>query len=137
MKLGQVDLFTKRVRKPPPPKEDDTHRMLVRILERWAEPDCWWSHIYHGAHLDAAAAAKGKDMGVHPGIADFLFLTPRGVFWLELKRAGRGRLSPAQLDFRHAAQWAGCTYQVAYSVTEAIDILKDWGCLQQRIRVSA
>jgi hypothetical protein len=135
-KEGQVDLFTRRVRKPPPPSEFAEQVVVARLLKRWAEPDCWWSHIGHGERRDPVTAARLSALGVRPGVADFLLLTPRGVYWLELKRQGSsGRLSPEQKDFQHAAQWAGSTYQVAHGAAEAVDILKDWGCLQKKVRV--
>ena len=134
----QLDIFTKRkARKPLPPKEFAEQVVVARLLKRWAEPDCWWSHIGHGERRDPVTAARLSALGVRPGVADFLFLTPRGVMWLEMKRQGSGRLSPAQKDFSLAAQWAGCSYEVAHGAAEAMDILKDWGCLQKRVRVAA
>ena len=68
-------------------------------------------------------------MGTRPGVADFPLVLPGGrAAFLELKRA-KGRLSPAQLEFRSACLTAGAVYEVARSTDEAIEVLRSWGAV--------
>jgi hypothetical protein len=49
--------------------------------------------------------------------------------YLELK-SRKGRLSPAQLEFRAACLAAGALYAVARSTDEAIEVLRSWGAVR-------
>jgi len=68
-----------------------------------------------------------KDEGMRAGVADICVMLKGGkVIWVELKTA-KGRLSPAQKDFRLICRSLGHTYLLARSVSEAIDLLKAEG----------
>jgi len=92
----------------------------------------WWSHIGHGEKRDIVTASRLKRMGLRAGMADFIFITPWGIHFLELKRKG-GKLSDEQISFETAALTAGAYFAMASSYEEAIGILKDWNCFARTI----
>jgi hypothetical protein len=135
-RLGQPDLFTKRVRALPPAPEFALHCMVADMLRRFGTRGWQWTHIASGEYRTKPTAERLKRMGVMPGWPDFLLLSPSGYpHCLELKRAKLGRSSAAQLAF---AGWCR-EHRVAYAVhdqfRDAIEQLKTWGAL--RVSISA
>jgi hypothetical protein len=144
----QLSLFKgKRQRgvKPPPALEFETHCALADTLRRAVTPGWLWTHFPAGeerpAHIDkrgrrvSSEGARLKRMGLKPGWADFLFVSPAGrLHCLELKR-GNAPLNDAQQDFRDAITLCGVPYAVARSYDEAIQILTSWGAVRVRVSV--
>jgi hypothetical protein len=141
-KLGQIDLFTKRVRKPAAPLEF-AFAVSVADLLRWeAAPGWQWSHYPAGENRDHKVNAKGqrwspsgarlKRMGVQRGWPDFILIGPRGkgVHFLELKRRGKGRLSDEQEEFRDWCREHGYPWCCTTSFDEVRAQLKSWGALK-------
>jgi hypothetical protein len=149
----QPDLFTKRVRKPPPAPEFHTHCMVADTLRSWASPGWRWTHLPLGEERPhqwvkdktgtwqriSSAGARLKRMGLQPGWADFLLLSPDGgvPHFLELKRARRGKRSLEQEDFAAWCESHRVAYAVATGYSEALEILKGWGAVRTNVRVSA
>jgi hypothetical protein len=122
-------------------REDmDIHIPLVGILD-WAWPEHlpFW-HTPNGGKREqvrrqradgswytfSPEAKKLKRMGTLSGVLDLQFLLPNGVSgFLELKRPGES-LTDEQVDFIGRARALGCPCEVAYSVEEALDILRSW-----------
>ena len=137
--LGQRDLFTKRVRKPPPAPEFHLHTLVADVLRRWAMPGWRWTHLPLGEERPAQiikgkrvslAGARLKRMGVNPGWPDFILLSPAAIpFFLELKRRGE-RLTDDQEDF---ATWCA-EHQATFVVTDdfkvALATLQGWGAVR-------
>jgi hypothetical protein len=93
----------------------------------------WWA-VENGGKRHIRSAQKLKRAGVRPGVPDLHFVLPGGrLACLELK-AEKGRLSPAQEDFRDRLTAAQGWWGVAYSVDEAFGILAAWGCLPSEVR---
>jgi hypothetical protein len=132
-RAGQIDLFTRRVRKLPPPKEFAIHCMVADDLERWCKPTWRYTHIPNGELRAPATAGRLKRMGVMPGWPDFFLLGPDGPHCLELKRQGED-LSPSQEAFRDFCKAVGTPYEVADSYKKAVDILTGWGVLKVTIK---
>jgi hypothetical protein len=136
MQRGQLGLFTKRVRKPPPAPEFHLHCMVADVLRRWANPGwCWW-HLPSGEKRSAITGARLKRMGAKRGLPDFELLAPREgnprPFFLELKRRN-GKQTEDQAQF---AAWCGhnnCSYAIADSFENALFILKEWGVVKTEI----
>ncbi|WP_338822139.1 hypothetical protein WDM22_38635 [Bradyrhizobium septentrionale] len=80
--------------------------------------------------------ARLKRMGVMPGWPDFLFSGPeRAMFFLELKRANRGRLSEEQADLLSHLIACGHRVLVTSSLDDAVAELKAAGILRSTIEV--
>ena len=77
--------------------------------------------IYHcpnGGYRDPRTAAKFKAMGVRAGVWDIFLPCPAPGLYIEMK-AGKGRLTPQQADFRYALEPYGYKFIVAYSWHDA------------------
>ena len=87
----QLNLFRgkrQRGERPPTAKELALHMALEQLLLHDCSPFWRYTHIPSGELRDKRTAAKLKAMGVKPGWPDFMFVGPRQMFFLELKRAG-------------------------------------------------
>jgi hypothetical protein len=137
-RVGQINLFTKRVAaQPPPAPEFNLHCMVADVLRRWADPAWRFTHIASGEFRTKATAARLKRMGVIAGWPDFILLSPAGrPHFLELKRRNA---TPTE-EQREFAEW--CTahdvsYAIARNFDTALDFLKAWGAVRTAIKVSA
>jgi hypothetical protein len=81
-------------------------------------------HTPNGGYRDIRTAAKFKAMGLKPGVWDVFVPVPAPGLWVEMK-AGKGRLTPAQVSFRAGLVDAGYTFVVAYSWPEAARAIAD------------
>lgn len=116
------------------PSEFQEHIVIAQWLR--AKPNILWCHPGNGELRDKRTAAKLKVMGVSPGVPDFLiFSIPgalvskfvvRGVA-LELKRVGKGRVSPAQAGWLEALSDAGWVCRVCYGASDALQWLMSLG----------
>ena len=92
-RAGQPDLFTRRVRRPPPAPEFSIHVMVADVLDRWASPGWRFTHFPSGELRNKITAARLQRMGLNPGWPDFILLSPAALaHFLELKRRGREAL---------------------------------------------
>jgi hypothetical protein len=147
--MSQLSLFKgKRQRgiAPPPPLEFENHCVLADICRRWLNPGWRFTHIPNGEHREHRIDAKGRRyspsgqrlqrMGVTPGWPDFMFVGPaRAMFWLELKRARKGRVSEDQSDIADFLEQCGFDYLCTTSVRDAVNALKAHGILRATIEV--
>ena len=120
----------------PAPKEFALHVVLADICRRWLNPHWKFTHLPMGEHRDKRVAAKLHRMGTTGGWPDFLFCGPRqAVFWLELKRPRRGRLSDAQIEMRAHLVACGFGYLVTDDIKDAVETLKSLGIVRGGISV--
>ena len=137
--MKQLSLFKgKRQRgvAPPPPLEFASHCFIADLLARWCHPDWIYTHVPLGEYRDKATAGRLSRMGVKPGWPDFQFAgSGARMFFLELKRRGRGRVSDDQSDV--IAHLAACGFGVLVtdSVDDAVATLKQLGILPSKIEV--
>jgi hypothetical protein len=110
--------------------EADLQRAVVTAL-RFALPK--GAIIHHCANEVTEAGPRGAKrqailvgMGVHPGFSDLVILCDRRVLFLELKSV-KGRLSPAQAEFRDAVLAQGFGWALVRSLDDALDALADHG----------
>jgi hypothetical protein len=131
--LGQRDLFTRRVRKPPPAPEFALQCMVADILNRWITPGWRFSHFPAGELRNKITAARLKRMGLARGWADLILLSPAAlVHFLELKRRGE-TLSDDQEDFEGYCLAHGYPHAWTDRFDDALVILKRWGALRTGI----
>lgn len=70
--------------------------------------------------------AKLKKAGLQAGWPDIQLVHRGKYFGIEVKTQ-TGRLSPAQVDLHKRLTDNGCSVAVARSVTDALEIIIDWG----------
>ena len=106
--------------------EADLQRAVVCLL-RLALPST--AIVHHSANEVRIGGPAGRTrqaialgMGVHPGFADLLVLSGGRLLFLELKSV-RGRLTPAQLDFRDAVVSQGHAWALVRSPEDALRAL--------------
>lgn len=118
----------------PQPSEHDIQRAFTIWYqgERWARgpnkgqwkvepaslPGVISWHTPNGGRRDAAEAIRFKQIGVLAGIPDYLFLWG-GLYGLEFKEPGEGRLSAAQIGLHPQLRAAGMV------ALETVDNLAD------------
>jgi VRR-NUC domain len=130
MNARQIDLFTRRPRKPPPAPEFSLHVMVSDVLDRWASPGWRFTHFPSGELRDKATAGRLKRMGLKSGWPDFILLSPaRLAHFLELKRRGE-HLSDRQDEFAVYALAHGYPFEWTDDFNAALAILKRWGAVR-------
>ena len=135
-KPGQIDLFTKRVRKPPPVPERNLHIAVADCLAHGLAPGWLATHFPAGELRTEKTGALLKRMGTQPGWPDFLLVAPPygRLHGLELKRRGQ-KLRPEQEDFLNRLQAAGGYAAWVDSFDEALKVLKIWGAISTRLHL--
>ena len=136
-KIGQIDLFTRRIKKLPAPKENAVHIAIVDTLKKGGLATGWI--VFHPANGELRTDATGallQRMGVLPGVSDLILIGPPAgrVHALELKRKGR-RPNDDQNAFLGAVLAAGGCADWADSYDGAMSILRVWGALSSRLHV--
>jgi len=112
-----------------PFRDEAAFQIAVAIMLRQELPaGVVWFHVPNGEMRDYATARKLKDMGVRPGVADFIFLDRGRSLAIELKTP-RGRLSDNQEGFSNAWRAAGGAYEIARSLADVRAILVIYGLL--------
>jgi hypothetical protein len=101
---------------------------VVEHLAWRAPPDVWWSHFPAGGRRNVVDGAILKRMGTKPGTPDLLIVARGKLFGLELK-AGRGKLSPAQIAAHAEMRRAGAVCGVAGDADQALSLLTEWGII--------
>jgi hypothetical protein len=148
--MRQLHLFAskkQRGRPPPPPLEFFDHVALADICKRWINPHWKFTHLPLGEHREhrinpktgkrySPSGQRLQRMGVTTGWPDFIFVGPeRSVFWLELKRRTKGRLSEDQSDVLNHLVACGFAVLVTDSLDVAVDTLKKAGILRSNFEV--
>jgi hypothetical protein len=148
--MRQLHLFAskrQRGRTPPPPIEFGTHATLADICKRWINPQWKFTHLPLGEHREhrinprtgkrySLSGQRLQRMGVTPGWPDFIFVGPKAqVFWLELKRVKRGRLSEDQSEVLAHLVACGFAVLVTTSLGDAVNTLKQAGILRSTFEV--
>ena len=120
-----------RRRRPLAPIERRVHCAVVDLLRVAARPGWLFLHPANGEYRNPTTAALLKRLGVLPGAFDLLLIGPDGRhYWLEIKRAAGGRLSPAQQQFAAELERRGVPYAVAGGFDQAVEVLQSWGVLR-------
>lgn len=136
-KPGQIDLFTKRVRKPPDPLERELHIAVADTLRKGGLTPGWvWFHPANGEDRRDNTGALLKRMGVQPGVSDLILCAPPyGRFHaLELKRRTK-KPTEEQRWFMGAIQAAGGIADWCDNYDDAITILRHWGAISPRMHI--
>ena len=135
VRLGQIDLLTKRVRAVDYKRSASEFAIcctLADVLKRWLKPGWRFSHFPAGELRDDATGARLKRMGLMPGWPDYILFAPKGggPRFLEMKRAKYNYLTDEQSEFQTWALEQGYGYAVARGLDEALLIVRGWGALR-------
>ena len=134
-RLGQIDMFSKRVRTAvSPPLERSLHIAIADALRVGAADGWLWTHFPAGELRTEKTGALLKRMGTQTGWSDFLLVSPRGRFHaLEIKRRGH-KPTAEQQAFLTAVERSGGGAAWVDGFDDAIAILRGWGALSTRIQ---
>jgi hypothetical protein len=86
-----------------------------------------WFHVPNEGKRTRLQRLLLRMMGLIPGVTDFVFLGPAGGV-IELK-AGDGKLSPMQIDFRTWCEVTGVPWACCRSWESVEAVLLSWGTL--------
>jgi hypothetical protein len=131
----QIDLFTRRPRKPPTAPEFSLHVMVADVIDRWASPGWRFTHFPAGELRDKITAGRLKRMGVKPGWPDFILLSPAALaHFLELKRRGE-HLSENQSEFADWCATHGYPFACCDDFRAALARLQAWGAVRGSVHL--
>ncbi len=87
-------------------------------------------HIPNGGKRNAREAGRLKAMGVLAGASDWVIVYDKPawshtILWIEVKSAN-GKLSDKQKEFRGKVLALGCVYVTVRSVSEFINVFKEY-----------
>jgi hypothetical protein len=133
-RLGQIDLFSRRVRAEVYKRSASEFQltcMVADLLRASAAPGWLWTHFPAGEQRPNMAGVRLKRMGLMAGWPDFILLPPvlGPAHFLELKRY-RGVASDAQLDFEMWVVSRGYPYVRAEGFEPALTALRRWGAVR-------
>lgn len=133
--MSQANLLAWRESSKREHPEDNLQRAVVQHL-RLLAPNAIWYHPNNSPAVSKRTAARYKALGVVAGIPDICVVLEDGsAAFLELK-SDKGRLSPAQLEFQTKCLARGIPHYVAYSLDEALEVLRGLGILPTTPSVS-
>lgn len=108
--------------------EDEAQEIVCQWLDMHKVD---YFHVPNGGKRSEAEAAKFKRLGVKPGVADLVIMTPtkhgHSGAWLEMKAEKEGRVSKDQTKWLKIADAYGWATKVAHGSNDAIDWLEEMG----------
>lgn len=112
------------------PAESELQRSIVEYLDAIGlRRDCIVFSVPNEGRRSRAATGVLKAMGMLPGVADLVIVSPGGrCHFLEVKTA-RGKLSPQQREFRCRCRALDVPHAVVRSVDDVARALADWRLL--------
>lgn len=113
-------------------EEDAIQAGIIDLLKLTVASGVIYYHVPNQRKCSKREGARFKRLGVIPGIPDLAFVMANGhAAYLEVK-APKGTLSPEQKAFRSLCEAYSIPYAVVRSITEAQEILMQWGALRLR-----
>lgn len=116
--------------------ESPIQSAIVEYLDRALPPDALHFHIPNEGKRGWMAQRAFKSNGGKAGMPDTCILWDGDAFFIETKRAKRGRLSAKQDEMRVLINRAGGHWALVTSVDQVEQALTLWG-IPLRARVSA
>ena len=108
-------------------KEDVIHKEVLAWI-RAVSPSTLVFHTPNGMNSSPATWKRMEALGAMPGIADLCLVCAApgpAVAFLEVK-GPKGRVSPAQVNFRHLVEGMGIPYAIVRSIDDARAAFKAW-----------
>ena len=106
--------------------EQDLQRAVAEFLDlALPRPDAWWTTIPAGGGGKVRGAFL-KAAGLKAGVPDILIIWRGRAYWIELK-SWAGKPSPAQVEVRNMLRLAGCSAEIARTVTDVELWCLGWG----------
>jgi hypothetical protein len=111
--------------------ERQLHLAVADLIRQWRVPKLIAWHTPNESVRTPRTGAYLKKMMMLPGVPDFVIVPPGGrCHFLELK-FGKGKLSPAQEEFKVAAISCPCPHSVVRTIEEAATVLHLWGAIKE------
>lgn len=123
IKMGLDTPTPKRKRRK---EEQGLQERLVQVLSMALPKECFFFAVPNGGSRNLLEAVALKRQGVVAGVPDLIFLWHGRFIGLELK-SQNGRLSDAQREIHPRIIEAGGRVEVARSIGEACDRLRECG----------
>src|SRR3989304_2013103 len=116
--------------------EADIQAAIIDLVEVFKRPRLKYWHTPNGGKRHIKTAMKFKRQGVKAGVPDLIFVVPplagsnEPPFFgfLEVKTP-KGKMSPAQQEFRDWCLEVGIRHEVVTNAADAMAILYGWGAL--------
>ena len=122
------------------PKNKQPEAELQKAFWRWLSltkrRDVVAFHVPNGGRRSPIEASIMKSMGVLPGVPDMVMVWQGQAYFLELK-AKKGKLTPIQVMMGEDLLRAGARVATAYSLDEAMHIVRSWDLIRLPMRVLA
>ncbi len=109
--------------------EAQIQKSVIEYLDRYCKLKGYIFHIDNGGKMSPAMGQLKKDMGVRPGVGDLGVMMRGGRFGFIEMKTGTRKQSQEQKDFEEICIMLRFPYEIARSLDDVIDILKNWGCL--------
>lgn len=113
-------------RRPRKKEEQSLQERLVQVLIKTLPANCFFFAVPNGGSRDVREAVALKRAGVVRGVPDLIFCHEGRFIGLELK-SEKGTLSDAQRAVHPLIAQAGGRVEVARSIAEACDRLRECG----------
>jgi hypothetical protein len=101
--------------------------LQIQVFQYLELKHLWAFHAKNSGRKSIGAAVKDKRLGVRAGVPDISIIHGGPVtHYIELK-TGKGRLSPAQIEFRNMCTCFDVPWALCRSLDEVVETLKEWG----------
>ena len=107
-------------------RERPLHMHMAKRLAD-ACPNTMWFHVPNGELREKAVAATLRQMGVRPGVADFIILSHGRAIAAEVKDEESGRQSEDQKGFQRVWEANGGVYEIVKSAFDVDSIIFRYG----------
>lgn len=119
-----------RRRRPLAPMEDMIQATIIELLHLRADPRTIFFSVPNGLPSNAIAGARFKRLGLLPGAADLIVISPDAkIHCLEVKGPA-GFQSDVQRHFQDRCEAIGVSYHIVRSSRAAEELFEAWGCLK-------
>ncbi|MBN9534829.1 MAG: VRR-NUC domain-containing protein [Alphaproteobacteria bacterium] len=114
-------------------EEQGLQERLVQVLAMALPKNCFFFAVPNGGSRHVLEGVALKKQGVVAGVPDLVFVWQGRFVGLELK-SKYGEVRPVQVDVHHKIIEAGGRVEVARSIGEACDRLRECGIPVQHVR---
>lgn len=111
------------------PSENQLHKSIAEYLDLALPRSIFWTTFPSGG----GGLVRGKELkekGLKAGVPDILIIASGEVYWIELKKEKKGRLSKDQNITIPRLQLAGCKIAVCRSLEDVEITLTNWGLVR-------
>ena len=113
------------------PSEEQLHKSIAEYLDLVLKGSIFWTTFPSGG--GGIVRGKGlKEKGLKAGVPDILIIARGEIYWIELKKPKKGRLSKDQNIIIPRLELAGCKTAVCKSLEDVEITLNNWGLVRRQ-----